>query len=415
MPLKLTNNATSLLAAPIDALVTTITISSGDEGNFPVLGAGDYFPVTVVDTSGNREIMRCSAIAGVTLTVARGQENTAARAFVINSRVEVRLTAGALIEQTSNASALTTGTLADARLPDRLKPLEKQLGVDINGLVETGRYWTASTATNTPLPGVAGWLWADVVTLPPGPTSGVQHQEWQEYGGDRRYRRQMVSGLWQAWEQIFNTKPDAIPIGSILDYGGTTAPTGWVLCYGQQYIISTPGSTYYALYQVLGTRYNNPAPSAGYFRVPDYRGRVGAGFELAGGGATTNRLGAATGGVNGDVLGATGGEGAHVLLDAELSSHSHGASTIVVSKAGAHTHDITLGAGDGGITGVVGTAGIAGSGGGTGHTLGAEYTGESPLTTHDHTLSGSTGLTGSDTAHNIVQPTIIVNKIIKYA
>lgn len=97
MALKLSNNASSLLVSSINTGSTSVVLSSGDEGNFPALGVGDWFPVTIVDGAGNLEIMRCTARSGVTLTVARGQEGTTAKNFNAGARVESRLTLAALL------------------------------------------------------------------------------------------------------------------------------------------------------------------------------------------------------------------------------------------------------------------------------------------------------------------------------
>lgn len=97
MTLKLSNNASSLLSTGISASSTTLAITSGDEGNFPTLLAGDWCPITVVDPSNNMEIMRCTARSGVTLTVTRGQEGTTAKIFSAGARVESRLTVAALL------------------------------------------------------------------------------------------------------------------------------------------------------------------------------------------------------------------------------------------------------------------------------------------------------------------------------
>lgn len=96
MALKLTNNATSTLAANINTSQTAIAIQGADAGFFPVLGAGDWCPITVVDGAGNMEIMRCTARSGANLTVVRAQEGTAAKAFDAGARVDVRLTAAAM-------------------------------------------------------------------------------------------------------------------------------------------------------------------------------------------------------------------------------------------------------------------------------------------------------------------------------
>ncbi|MCE5254850.1 MAG: hypothetical protein LLG45_11710, partial [Actinomycetia bacterium] len=98
MALKITNNATGLLASNINSSVTTLSLASSAGSLFPSLGAGEWCPVVVVDGSGNREIMRCTGRSGDVLTVVRGQEGTSARSFNAGARVDARLTAAALAE-----------------------------------------------------------------------------------------------------------------------------------------------------------------------------------------------------------------------------------------------------------------------------------------------------------------------------
>jgi len=93
-----TNNAVGVLAASYGAGATAITLSGGQGNKFPAPGAGEWFPVTVVDASNTIEIMRCTARAADTLTVVRGQEGTLARALGAGERVEHRLTAQAIKE-----------------------------------------------------------------------------------------------------------------------------------------------------------------------------------------------------------------------------------------------------------------------------------------------------------------------------
>lgn len=60
------------------------------------------------------------------------------------------------------------------------------------------------------------------------------------------------------------------PIGSVISFAGSTAPTGWLICNGAE--IST--ITYNDLYQVIGSLYNDgrpTLPSAGNFFLPDLR------------------------------------------------------------------------------------------------------------------------------------------------
>jgi microcystin-dependent protein len=95
-----------------------------------------------------------------------------------------------------------------------------------------------------------------------------------------------------------------MPPGALSPYAGTVAPTGWLLCYGQEVLITA----YPDLYDVLGATYG--VATSGYFKLPDMRGRVVAGQDDMGG-TSANRVSTATAGFDGDILGAVGGSDAH--------------------------------------------------------------------------------------------------------
>ena len=98
MGIKLANNAFGTLAAGIASGATSITLTTGHGTRFPFLGAGDYFYATLIDTSNNLEIVKCTARATDVLTVTRAQEGTTARAYSAGDRVEIRLTAQTFID-----------------------------------------------------------------------------------------------------------------------------------------------------------------------------------------------------------------------------------------------------------------------------------------------------------------------------
>lgn len=142
------------------------------------------------------------------------------------------------------------------------------------------------------------------------------------------------------------TIPNSMPVGSIIMFGGTTPPTGWLLCNGQ----STTGYT--ALAAALG----------GAATVPDLRGRAPIGYGQ--GPSLTNR----------GTIGATVGAETHTLTTPELPSF---------------THEFQYSSGDG--------------------------TGSTYIETTNSGYSGSLFYShGSNQPHNNMQPSTVVNFIIKH-
>ena len=165
------------------------------------------------------------------------------------------------------------------------------------------------------------------------------------------------------------------PAGALLDVGmivptaRTVAPPGWLLCDGR----NVSRTTYADLFARLATNFGAGDGST-TFGIPDLRGRVVAGKDNMGGGSA-DRLTNQAGGLNGDVLGATGGAETHQLIVAQIPGHVHNYSAVFV------------GGGDPVLTG----------GGG------ASYSTQTGV---------QTGSTGGDGLHNNVQPTIILNYCI---
>ena len=174
-----------------------------------------------------------------------------------------------------------------------------------------------------------------------------------------------------------------LPAGSILPYGGSSAPTGFLLCDGS----AVSRTTYAALFAALddGATYGTGDGSS-TFNLPDLRGRVVAGLDNMGG-SSADRLTNQSGGINGDALNATGGSETQALVEANLPAHTHTFSD---------TDSITVG---------TLVSGDSVNRGGSGQLFSNNSVTVS--------ISGSTSSVGSDTAHNNVQPTIILQYIIR--
>lgn len=181
------------------------------------------------------------------------------------------------------------------------------------------------------------------------------------------------------------------PIGAIIDFAGSAPPTGWLVCGGQ----SLSRTDYAALFAVIGTAFG--AIDGNSFSLPDLRGRVTAGRDFTVGGTTANRLTSTTMSPNATSLAASGGGQTHTLTEAQMPSHTHTGST---ASAGAHAHSVSVG-----VAGTTSDAIREGDPTPTG-TVATSTNGE-----HTHTMNLNN--TGGGQAHPIVQPTIILNKIIK--
>jgi hypothetical protein len=63
-------------------------------------------------------------------------------------------------------------------------------------------------------------------------------------------------------------QPQLTPAGTIITFGGTSAPTGYLACEGQEVLISD----YSALYTAIGTAWGTASSPASHFKLPDLRG-----------------------------------------------------------------------------------------------------------------------------------------------
>lgn len=116
--IKFANNAVSRLAGNITNIATTLTITPGDGAKFPALGAGEYFPATLVKADGTLEIVKVTARSTDTLTIERAIEPVGgvqtAHSFSSGDKIELRMTAGSLageIDRMETAVAITGGTI----------------------------------------------------------------------------------------------------------------------------------------------------------------------------------------------------------------------------------------------------------------------------------------------------------------
>lgn len=143
-----------------------------------------------------------------------------------------------------------------------------------------------------------------------------------------------VDGVTSSIQTQLNTNT---PVGMVSPYAGSSSPTGWLLCDGT----AVSRTTYSALFGVISTTYGAGDTST-TFNVPDLRGRtpIGAG---TGAGLTARTLAATTGVESVTLTAAQSGLPAHTHTNSATTtttggSHGHGTSGgVSLSDAGAQT------------------------------------------------------------------------------
>lgn len=152
--------------------------------------------------------------------------------------------------------------------------------------------------------------------------------------------------------------PRLVPPGTVLDFAGTSAPTGFLMCNGASLL----RADYPDLFAAIGTTYG--AADADHFTLPGAQGRAAIGKASAGTFST---------------LGGTGG-----AESATLPEHAHSAGTLANGNPSATTDIQDTG------------AGIA-----------------MPTGTHTHTISGNTGNPTTSPTIATLPPYLVLNRIIK--
>lgn len=161
------------------------------------------------------------------------------------------------------------------------------------------------------------------------------------------------------YKELFLKASDTLPIGAIVPYGSDDIPTNWLLCDGSE----VSRTTYASLFSAIGTNFGE-GDGETTFNLPDFRSRIPLGKDVSD--------------EDFDTLGKTYGEKEHTLTIDEMPKHKHR----IDNYRGSGSQNW------GGLTGVANVDGVVQG---------------TPTTTE----------TGGGLPHNIVQPSLVTNYIIK--
>ena len=174
---------------------------------------------------------------------------------------------------------------------------------------------------------------------------------------------------------------EGVNTGIVVPWGSASIPSGFLLCDGT----AVSRSTYAALFAIISTTYGI-GDGTTTFNVPDLRDRTICGVSSGNSKALAQTVGANTVTPTGNIAGSTG---ATTLSSAQIPSHSH---TIQVLVGGAMSPS-------GISTGTPPESGLSAS------STSNAGSGQS----HDHALSANF----SGSANSVLQPTLVLNYIIK--
>jgi microcystin-dependent protein len=200
------------------------------------------------------------------------------------------------------------------------------------------------------------------------------------------------------------SNPYNVPVGGMIDWTGSTAPnSAFAMPYGQSLSRTTYASLWtFAQTEIAAgnTLYTN-GDGTTTFGILDLRGRVSACPDNMGG-VTANRLTAA---MSSNTIGASGGVANYTLTQGNLPAVSYNLTGTNATISVNSTNPNVITCADGG-------AAVA-NGSGRGGFAGINIFNSSIASTGSYTPAGTIGPLGSAGAFNLIQPTLIVPKILR--
>lgn len=320
------NNASTTLTAVIGTSSTSIVLAGGTGALFPSPGSNQYFLGTLSPaTPGAQapEIVRVTARSTDTLTVVRAREGTTAQNWGIGTIFQNLITRGTFeaVAQIETYAGNPNGNVAGAQATTATPPstvwdtTNSLLWVCTTSGPAANAVWIAQAPLNSPT--LTGTPTAPTRTV--GDSSAALANT-AFVAGALASKADIAGNS----SQLFNvanavSNPNAVNLGQVtaliagllypgmmMEYGGTTAPSGWLLCDGS----AISRSLYAPLFAVINTAYG-AGDGSSTFNLPDRRGKFGIGVS-----------GSYARGTSGGSL----TSGSTVLTTAQLPPHNHNAT-----------------------------------------------------------------------------------------
>lgn len=237
---------------------------------------------------------------------------------------------------------------------------------------------------------------AVAITSPTAPTEAKNGDIWYntnrgvtyvyyDDGSSSQWVESVTSGL-PALEQV-------MPTGSVIQTARASAPLGWMICDGTSLLVAD----YQNLFNAIGYAYGG---SGSNFSLPNLKGRIPVGRDAAQ--------------VEFDTLGEVGGSKTHTLTIDQMPSHTHTQNSHNHTQD-AHSHNMSSTSSPNGD--FIGRLG-GGQGGwalqnadGSNNNIYRLIT--APVAATNQPATATNQNTGGGQAHNILQPYVVMNYIIR--
>ena len=228
------------------------------------------------------------------------------------------------------------------------------------------------------------------ITSPTAPTSAKNGDLWFNTTNGLVFTY-YDDGSSTQWVEVLSSAVPSVneimPVGTVTQTARITAPTGWLLCEGQ----NVSRTEYARLFDAIGTVYG-AGNGTTTFTLPNLKGRIPVGKD-----SSQTEF---------DALGETGGAKTHTLSISEMPSHTH------IQDAHNHTMgtlNLYANIGDvkNGTTNLDDWAGSDGPLSATNVKVGQYWSGSMGTTAATNQNTGGGG------SHNNLQPYIVLNYMIK--